>query len=107
MPNGDILEWDKQHGEVERYDKTGKNHKGAYDPNTGKQIKDGDDSRTTAKYSAEPQQQPSTYDGPSYNTYIPPSDASKNAFKVGVGVGVGTVIIGIISEYWWTPLLAL
>jgi len=36
--NGDILEWDSQHGEVEVYDKTGRNHKGAADPETG-QIK--------------------------------------------------------------------
>jgi len=36
--NGDILEWDSQHGEVEVYDKTGRNHNGAADPETG-QIK--------------------------------------------------------------------
>lgn len=28
-----------QHGRVEKYDKTGKNHKGEYDPNTGEQTK--------------------------------------------------------------------
>jgi hypothetical protein len=39
LPNGDIAECDSQHGEVEVYDKTGKNHKGSYDPNTGKQNK--------------------------------------------------------------------
>ncbi len=32
--NGDILEWDSQHGEVEVYDRQG-NHKGAADPDTG------------------------------------------------------------------------
>ncbi len=37
-PNGDILEWDSQHGEIEVYDKRG-NHKGAADPNTGKKVK--------------------------------------------------------------------
>jgi hypothetical protein len=36
--NGDILEWDSQHAEVEIYNKGGKIHKGAADPNTG-QIK--------------------------------------------------------------------
>ena len=36
LPNGDIGEWDSQHGEVEVYDKTGKKHKGGYDPDTGK-----------------------------------------------------------------------
>jgi len=35
--NGDIIEWDKQHGEVERYNPRGK-HKGVWDPE-GKQIK--------------------------------------------------------------------
>jgi hypothetical protein len=33
------LEWDRQHGEVERYDPKGK-HKGVYDPETGEKIKD-------------------------------------------------------------------
>lgn len=37
--NGDIIEWDSQHGKVEVYDKTGKKHKGEYDPKTGKQTK--------------------------------------------------------------------
>ena len=34
-----ILESDSQHGEVEKYDKRGK-HLGAFDPKTGKQLKD-------------------------------------------------------------------
>lgn len=38
LPNGDILEWDVQHGEVERYDPRGK-HIGVWDPD-GNQIKD-------------------------------------------------------------------
>jgi hypothetical protein len=47
LPNGDIGEWDSQHGEVEVYDKTGKKHKGAYDPKTGEKKKDGDPKRKT------------------------------------------------------------
>jgi RHS repeat-associated protein len=47
--DGSILEWDKQHGEVEKYDKTGKNHQGPYDPNTGDQLKDPVPGRTTPK----------------------------------------------------------
>ena len=39
FPGGCILEWDSQHGEVEKYDKRGK-HLGAFDPKTGKQLKD-------------------------------------------------------------------
>ena len=35
---GNIYEWDYQHGDVEKYDKRGK-HKGSIDPNTGKQTK--------------------------------------------------------------------
>jgi RHS repeat-associated protein len=46
--DGSILEWDKRHGEVEKYDKSGKNHQGSFDPNTGEQIKPGD-GRTTPK----------------------------------------------------------
>jgi RHS repeat-associated protein len=34
---GGIYEWDRQHGTVEVYDKRGKNHKGDFDPKTGKQ----------------------------------------------------------------------
>jgi hypothetical protein len=34
---GRIYEWDYKKGEVEVYDKTGKNHKGGFDPTTGKQ----------------------------------------------------------------------
>lgn len=33
---GKIYEWDYKKGEVEIYDKTGKNHEGGFDPNTGK-----------------------------------------------------------------------
>src|ERR1039458_637644 len=36
--DGDILEWDYQHGKVEKYNKKGK-HQGEYDPNTGEQTK--------------------------------------------------------------------
>ena len=43
---GDILEWDSQHGEVEVYDKRGK-HKGVADPNTGGIIKPPVSGRTT------------------------------------------------------------
>jgi hypothetical protein len=47
LPDGNIGEWDSQHGEVEVYDKTGKDHKGAYDPKTGKKKKDGHPKRKT------------------------------------------------------------
>jgi Cytotoxic len=49
LPNGDIAEWDSQHGDVEVYDKTGKNHKGSFDPKTGKQNKPPKKGRTTEK----------------------------------------------------------
>ena len=38
---GRIYEWDSKKGEVEIYDKTGKKHKGGFDPNTGKQTSPG------------------------------------------------------------------
>jgi hypothetical protein len=41
LPDKKFLQWDSQHGEVEIYDKTGKNHLGDYDPCTGKKLKDG------------------------------------------------------------------
>jgi len=42
--DGDIYEWDSQHGAVERYDNRGK-HKGEFDPKTGKQTKPKDKNR--------------------------------------------------------------
>ena len=36
--DGNIYEWDYQHGDVEKYNKRGK-HQGSFDPNTGKQTK--------------------------------------------------------------------
>lgn len=44
LPDGTILEWDSQHGELEKYDKRGK-HEGAYDPDTGQQKKGPDPKR--------------------------------------------------------------
>ncbi|TVR17216.1 MAG: hypothetical protein EA391_05405 [Balneolaceae bacterium] len=38
-PDGLILEWDSQHGELEVYDRRGR-HKGSFDHETGEQIKD-------------------------------------------------------------------
>ncbi len=49
MSDKTILEWDYQHGEVEMYDKRG-NHLGAYDQNTGKQIKGPKSDRNIKKY---------------------------------------------------------
>ncbi len=48
-PDGKILEWDSQHGEVEVYDKSGRNHQGAADPQTGEMIKSPKPGRTTPK----------------------------------------------------------
>lgn len=46
--NGDILEWDSQHGDVEVYDKRG-NHKGSADPGTGQMTKPPVPGRTVEK----------------------------------------------------------
>jgi RHS repeat-associated protein len=52
LPNGGLGEWDSQHGELEVYDKTGKKHKGGYNPETGEKNKNGDPGRiaTRAKF---------------------------------------------------------
>ena len=42
--DGNIYEWDYQHGEVEKYNPRGR-HMGAYDPNTGEQTKPADPNR--------------------------------------------------------------
>jgi hypothetical protein len=43
--SGDILEWDYQHGKLERYSPEGK-HKGEFDPDTGNQTKPASPDRT-------------------------------------------------------------
>ncbi len=47
--DGCILEWDSQHGAVEKYSKNGRNHLGEFDPDTGEQTKDGDPTRRVEK----------------------------------------------------------
>jgi hypothetical protein len=42
--DGNISEWDSQHGTLERYDAKGK-HLGEFDPNTGEKLKPADSSR--------------------------------------------------------------
>lgn len=42
---GNIYEWDSQHGTLEKYNKRGK-HLGEFDPNTGVQTKPADSERT-------------------------------------------------------------
>jgi len=46
LPDGSILEWDYQHGRVEKYNPRGK-HQGEYDPNTGEQTKPKNPGRKT------------------------------------------------------------
>ena len=49
LPDGTILEWDYENGQVEKYDKTGKKHQGQFDPETGKQTGGAKKDRTTPK----------------------------------------------------------
>jgi len=46
---GRIYEWGSKKGEVEIYDKSGKSHKGGFDPNTGKQRSPADKKRGLEK----------------------------------------------------------
>lgn len=46
---GKIYEWDYQHGEVERYDKTGKHHEGQFNPETGEQTKPASNTKKVKK----------------------------------------------------------
>jgi len=50
LQDGKILEWDRQHGEVEMYDEKGRNHLGAFDFRTGNQIKSGNAGRNIKKF---------------------------------------------------------
>ena len=49
LPNGELAEWDSQEAELEVYDKTGKKHKGAYDPDTGKKKSEGKKERKASR----------------------------------------------------------
>lgn len=49
LPDGSILEWDYQHGTVEKYDKTGKKHLGEYNPENGQLVDDPVPGRSTPK----------------------------------------------------------
>jgi RHS repeat-associated protein len=48
-PKGGYGEWDSKNGEVEVYDKTGKQHQGAWDPDSGKKKKDGKPDRRASR----------------------------------------------------------
>ena len=48
-PKGRIYEWDAQHGTVEIYDRSGRNHLGVFDPVTGEQTKPADPTRKVEK----------------------------------------------------------
>lgn len=50
LDNGYILEWDKQHGELEKYDRRGRRHLGSFDPVTGEQLKPPVPGRTIKRY---------------------------------------------------------
>ncbi|HEY0612751.1 MAG TPA: colicin E3/pyocin S6 family cytotoxin, partial [Chitinophaga sp.] len=97
LPDGSILEWDKQHGEVEKYDKTGKNHQGAFDPETGEQIKGPDKGRTTPKFQMPPTPLTGT---PALGT-LDAESAGRFLKQAAVVLGIGAVII--VSEGAATP----
>ncbi len=50
LPDGRILEWDKRHGELEMYDRSGKNHLGGWDPETGEMRSKVDKTKTSNKF---------------------------------------------------------
>jgi RHS repeat-associated protein len=104
LPDGSILEWDKQHGEVEKYDKNGKKHQGSYDPETGEQIKDPVPGRTTPKFNPLPDNSnPFSLDKllyPQNNMPLSPSPpqapGSSNNGETAVKAGVIVVTVYVI-----------
>ncbi|MDH5382477.1 MAG: colicin E3/pyocin S6 family cytotoxin [Cyclobacteriaceae bacterium] len=89
LPNGDILEWDRNHGgELERYNPRGK-HIGVWSPE-GEQIKDPVPGRRI-----EPLVTPIPQADP---WYIPSPQAVENVIMYGtVAVGVGIIIFDIVT----------
>jgi len=104
LPDGSILEWDYQHGRVEKYDKSGKNHQGEYDPNTGEIMKDPVPGRTTPKAVSTPPPSPSK---PSFwqmmlftmrlATAEPSVPVNVSPSVLGTAAGAG--VVGTLIEY--------
>jgi RHS repeat-associated protein len=93
LPDGGLGEWDSQHGEVEIYDKTGKKHKGAKDPETGEWIKGkekGDPSRkaTRAKFEK--------VDAEDIQYQTPSPKLDPEQIKKGTQIGVGIILLEIL-----------
>ncbi|MCJ8167146.1 colicin E3/pyocin S6 family cytotoxin [Pontibacter sp. E15-1] len=84
LPNGDIIEWDGQHRELERYNKRGK-HIGVWNPD-GEMIKDPVDDR-----SIEPIVSPDPWYKPSAKTI------EKTLIYGTVAVGVGIIVFDILT----------
>jgi len=101
LKDGTILEWDKQHGEVEKYDRTGKKHQGSFDPNTGKRNDDPIPERITPKIVGNNAPTTQTASTPKMGNYIeglsptPSISFSPGAANTAVTVGKAAVI-GIV-----------
>jgi hypothetical protein len=95
LPDGDIIEWDGQHGELERYNPRGK-HKGVWSPD-GEQTKNPVPGRKIDPIRSNPLP----------HSPAPPAMNSPNINWNAVGIGVGIGIVIILSDGLATPLLAL
>lgn len=104
LPDGSILEWDYQHGRVEKYDKTGRNHQGEYDPNTGEITKDPDPSRSTPKVVAPPPpspSKPSLWQAMLFTMRLATAEPNVpvNVSPSALGAATGVGIVNTLIEY--------
>ena len=95
-PDGDILEWDRQHGDVERYNKQGNKHKGSYDPETGKKTKEPVPGRKTTKPMLD---NPVDYEIETQKPKIdiPPPDPATTITLGGVLIIIGMILLAPVG----------
>ncbi|PHR44316.1 MAG: hypothetical protein COA32_14985 [Fluviicola sp.] len=94
-PKGAFGEWDSENGEVEVYDKTGKNHQGAWNPETGEKKKPG---RSDRKASRSKLEAPDANDIESSSIQNVPVQYDPDAAEAGAwtAAGIATVAIMIL-----------
>ena len=88
LPSGELGEWDSKKGEVEIYDKTGKKHKGGFDPRSGEKRSPEVPGRKSSRSKIEVPNADEIQNSSSPSKYI-----DKDALKKGTEVGIGTIII--------------
>ena len=93
LPDGGLGEWDSKRGEVEVYDKTGKKHKGGYDPETGEKREGSEDKGRTATRAKFEVKNTNVVITPPSGIRISPPKANPQSVTVGSALLILVVIL--------------